>query len=459
MTEYLLQCDVSGTVTRVEVRSSPGTAAAAQPAAAEPAGPTAGSAAGTAPGSVTEPAGGASGAAVAPGAWEGRPFPVVVTPDCFQRALSFLSEVHSSGVCLGREMDVPSEQGPRTLTFHGIAAGPLRLISAAEGHVRSLDVLISATEKLPPGLSGAAFAALARALAAPRSPGDEAMLNELSRINNELATLHRDLARKNRRILRMRHRLLEAQKMQTARQIVAGTAHAVNNALMSIQAGVDLVSRTALGHQMGQLGSIRGDVRRTADLTHRLLAFTQARVWRPQTVDLGEVAKASIARMARDRSDRSVTLRPAAARPLVRGDPEQLDMAVYELLLNAFEAAAPDGSVSVTLTVGGDGPGPHGGASVRLEVSDNGPGMDEAVKRRLFTPFNTTKFLGRGLGLAAAHGIVRAHEGEITVESAPGAGTTVRIRLPLAEDPPDGPETPPASSPGSAADTPGISAP
>ncbi len=80
-------------------------------------------------------------------------------------------------------------------------------------------------------------------------------------------------------------------------------------------------------------------------------------------------------------------------------------------------------------SVGGDA---SPGLFAYLDVADDGAGMSADVRHRMFEPFFTTKFQGRGLGLAAVDGLVRGHGGAIAVQSAPGAGTRVRLLLPAA---------------------------
>jgi signal transduction histidine kinase len=119
-------------------------------------------------------------------------------------------------------------------------------------------------------------------------------------------------------------------------------------------------------------------------------------------------------------------------------------LTIMNLVTNAAEAARESGSTIRVRTRGLQltapdlvswriGVPPRPGNYVMLEVSDDGSGMDERTAARMFDPFYTTKFIGRGLGLAAVLGIVRAHEGAINVVSAPGAGTTFRVVLPAVE--------------------------
>jgi CheY-like chemotaxis protein len=119
-------------------------------------------------------------------------------------------------------------------------------------------------------------------------------------------------------------------------------------------------------------------------------------------------------------------------------DRNQFKQVLLNLLTNACEAMTEDGG---TLTVRTENAWHDtwtcrshrqhpAGEYVHLTVTDSGPGMDSQVRRRLFEPFFSTKFLGRGLGLAAAQGIVRDHGGCIEIESTPGQGTSVHIHLP-----------------------------
>jgi len=135
----------------------------------------------------------------------------------------------------------------------------------------------------------------------------------------------------------------------------------------------------------------------------------------------------------------------AAELPAVEGDAAQLRQVVMNLITNASDAVDSGGGEVILRTglawVGEEDlrrtiaaeearPGYH----VVLEVADTGPGMDTETRARIFDPFFTTKFTGRGLGLAAVLGIVRGHRGAICVDTAPGAGTTFRIHLPVTKD-------------------------
>jgi len=128
--------------------------------------------------------------------------------------------------------------------------------------------------------------------------------------------------------------------------------------------------------------------------------------------------------------------------PAIDGDKSQLQQVVMNLVTNASDAlAAPSGKVTVSTT--SVSIGPQGlpnlragdelspGQYVCLEIRDTGAGMTEETRRRLFEPFYTTKFTGRGLGLAAVAGVVRSHRGAISLQSEQGVGSIFRVYFPV----------------------------
>jgi signal transduction histidine kinase len=129
----------------------------------------------------------------------------------------------------------------------------------------------------------------------------------------------------------------------------------------------------------------------------------------------------------------------AAGEMTVRLDPVRMETVLAAIIDNAREALADGGGRIriATERIAAAGPAPdrkpaeNAGPMARIAVSDNGVGMDAATRERVFDPFFSTKFLGRGMSMAAAQGIVRGHGGILSIDSAPGRGTVVHIDLPL----------------------------
>jgi signal transduction histidine kinase/CheY-like chemotaxis protein len=243
--------------------------------------------------------------------------------------------------------------------------------------------------------------------------------------------------------------LLQVQKLESLGVLAGGIAHDFNNLLTAILGGASAASLVLPPESPAQphLRDTVLAVRRAADLTRQLLAYSGKGRFDVRPVDLSAVVR-DIARLLETSVPRSVQLllQLSDALPAVEADVVQLQQVVMNLVINGAEAIG-DRSGTVTITTSArdvDEASVRGvlaargiapGRCVHLEVRDTGSGMDEATREKIFDPFFTTKFAGRGLGLAAVLGIVRAHGGAVQVDSSPGHGTTFGILLPASSEP------------------------
>lgn len=241
---------------------------------------------------------------------------------------------------------------------------------------------------------------------------------------------------------------LQSQKLESIGQLAGGIAHDFNNLLTAVLTNIEFVRTVEPDTTLDEneirdaLEDAERAVRRAIELTAQLKRFSQRDHTSSRPVDLTEVAGEAL-QLVRRTFDRSISLE-SDLRPkmMVLGDHSQLMQVVMNLLINARDAM-PDGGelrVSVKPVPGRSRPAPVPGLeiqgdSVGLYVQDTGIGMDEKTQARMFEPFFTTKGAGAGtgLGLATVYGIVRAHGGEVEVESEAGLGTTFRVHLPRAE--------------------------
>ncbi|MBI5017261.1 MAG: PAS domain S-box protein [Deltaproteobacteria bacterium] len=254
----------------------------------------------------------------------------------------------------------------------------------------------------------------------------------------------------------LQFQLAHAQKLEAVGRLAGGVAHDFNNMLAVI------LGRGELALRRGSLeGSLRRDLEeivqaaeRSSVLTRQLLAFARRQTVSPQVLDLN-AAVAGMLRMLRRLIGEDVDLVwvPGAGLWTVRIDPSQLDQLLANLVVNARDAIAGTGRITletrnVTLkeAVGTRDEVFPAGQYVLLTVSDDGCGMEEETLSHLFEPFYTTKPPGQGtgLGLATVYGIARQNGGFVDAVSEPGAGSTFRVHLPRA-----GAET--ATPPGRAA--------
>ena len=244
--------------------------------------------------------------------------------------------------------------------------------------------------------------------------------------------------------------LRQSQKLESLGVLSGGIAHDFNNLLTIILGNANLGAAHLPPESPAQpfLVQIEQASLRAADLTRQLLAFAGKGRLQPMELDLnrllGEMTQllaVSISKKAAVRYDLAPGL------PAISADPTQMQQLVMNLVINASEAIGEGTGDLITLRTGSqtiDATYTHGllptlpleaGNYVTLEVSDTGCGMSPEVLERIFEPFYTTKFTGRGLGISAMLGILRSHRGSLKVYSELGLGSVFRLFLPaLSQD-------------------------
>lgn len=244
---------------------------------------------------------------------------------------------------------------------------------------------------------------------------------------------------------KLQDQLIQSRKMESVGQLAGGVTHDFNNLLTVVLGYTELALLQVEPGQplFSELQEIRKAVRRSADLTQQLLAFARKQTLAPRVMDLNTTVE-GILKMLRRLIGEQVTLawQPCVSVCPIKTDPSQIDQILTNLCVNARDAIAGVGKITIgTGIVALDKP--HGadhseftpGDFVMLTVSDDGCGMDKETLDKIFEPFFTTKGIGRGtgLGLATVYSVVKQNNGSIQVHSEPGLGTTFKIYLPMYE--------------------------
>jgi len=252
------------------------------------------------------------------------------------------------------------------------------------------------------------------------------------------------VARDLREVMTLRHRLLTSGRLAAVGELVAGIAHEINNPMAFVRANLGLLrehwarladelekaDRAHAVHDIVSEGeemieeSLEG-VDRAAAIVRDVKGFSHGGRGERELADLNLLLESVLRVAAPQLRHRARIERRYGAIPLVRCAPQELKQVFLNLVLNAGQALGADGVVRVITEAEPD--------AVTVRVEDNGCGIAKDLMDRIFDPFFTTKDVGEGtgLGLSISYQIVRKHDGDIQVESEPGRGTSVRVRVPV----------------------------
>jgi two-component system, cell cycle sensor histidine kinase and response regulator CckA len=244
--------------------------------------------------------------------------------------------------------------------------------------------------------------------------------------------------------LLLERKLLETQKLESLGILAGGIAHDFNN-LLAIIVGNTNIARLKVPNNSPvteQLEIIEAVAQQAAGICRQMLAYASRRSTETAPINVNKIIpEVRSLLVASVRPHISVVEEYGADVPDVVADDPQMRQVIMNLLINAAEAIGDvPGTIKVqtqcididtgALTNAEVGHDAAPGKYVSIEVTDSGCGMDAATRAKMFDPFFSTKFTGRGLGLAAVLGIIRNHKGAISVKSEPGRGTTMTILLP-----------------------------
>lgn len=245
--------------------------------------------------------------------------------------------------------------------------------------------------------------------------------------------------------IQLEQQLLHSQKMEVIGQMAGGIAHDFNNNLQTVMGFTDLAIEDH--DDEDRLKEYLSEVRKAGEsasaLTRQLLAFSRRQVLARQAVDMNELLT-NMTNMIRRAIGENVAFdwNPHPGAGEVNGDPGQLEQVIFNLVLNARDAMPEGGRLTITLSTTEfyeedllHHPEARTGRHVCIAITDTGTGIPQDLRTKIFEPFFTTKpsSKGTGLGLSTVYGIVKQHDGWITVYSEENKGTEFHLYLPVAE--------------------------
>ena len=244
-----------------------------------------------------------------------------------------------------------------------------------------------------------------------------------------------------RRLAEAREQLFQSQKLETIGRLTGGVAHDFNNLLTVVVASLERLARSIPPEDKERHRAVQNAMQaadRAAALTQQLLAFARKQVLRPVATDANALIRRLVELLHRTLGE-GVVMETDLAPDLwvTYTDPNQLENVLLNLAVNSRDAMPEGGTLRIAtrnfVAEAADGTeGPMPGSYIAVEVSDSGTGMTKEVAERAFEPFFTTKPLGQGsgLGLSQTYGFAMQSRGHVSLDSAPGRGTTIRLYLP-----------------------------
>ncbi len=360
-------------------------------------------------------------------------------------------------VSAGSPLDSWLQSQPSWSDFPFIVLGSKRTGRRPVNALASLHLLgnvILLERPLSPDTLRSAVEAAVRARA--RQYSTRETLQELSETRDKVGQLNRELEKRiegrtrelsnaNNRLMneiaereRAQSALLQVQKMEAIGHLTGGIAHDFNNLLHVIGVNLDLLLRLEHAPQTVRVVEVaRRTVKRGSQLTAQLLAFARAQSLLPRPTDVNALIHGMRELITSSIGSRILLdFRLDHARAVAQLDPNQLEMSVLNLALNARDAMQDGGTLTISTSEVEAVLSGNAVTCVRLTVADTGRGIPPSIQEKVFEPFFTTKPMGSGtgLGLAQVYGFARQSGGDARIESAPGAGTQIHLLFPLLEE-------------------------
>ncbi|MFO7748802.1 MAG: ATP-binding protein [Desulfobacteraceae bacterium] len=259
----------------------------------------------------------------------------------------------------------------------------------------------------------------------------------------ELKSANEELTRRIEERAEIEDRAVNSQRLETVGMLAGGIAHDFNNLFMAIQGNASLIKRKTDPDSPASLKAdkIAEIVNQGAEVIRQLLGFARGGKYNPVPLNINDIVDSHLKMFLTTRKELSIQRSYDKEILPVEADQGQIGQVVLNLLLNASDAMPGKGTLMVTtrnLTLETPDVAPHDlppGRYVNFSVGDSGTGMDDKMLEQIFDPFFTTKQMGHGtgMGLASAWGIIRNHNGFITVESTVNQGSLFSVFLPAAE--------------------------